>query len=140
MDSLNFHLKKIQTFDIFWLGYHGKINKGETSDIDIPEKLWGLFGYIINKKAAKHLLEIFPITLQIDTEMPKAFDKLKVYALKNNYKLIFSPLSQDSPIFGSDIQFSREPFNNTDCYFENSTLLIYIIAIILFTMYIIHIL
>ena len=43
MDSLNIHLKKIQKFDILWLGYHAKSNKDSTSDIDIPNKLWGLF-------------------------------------------------------------------------------------------------
>ena len=55
---------------------------------------------------------MFPITRQIDTEMHKIFKNLKVIALKEDEKLVLSPVSQDQSQFTSDIQFSREAFTD----------------------------
>jgi len=130
MEKLKNSLSKIPEYDILWLGYHTKINVDMYKDYDVPYKIWGLFGYIINKKAAKHLLELFPLNKQIDSEIPRAFDSLKVYALKRDKKLIFSDLSQDSfNKFGTDIQFSREAFGNISL--KNNTIIIISIIIIL---------
>jgi len=106
LNKLNSYKNEIPDFDILWLGYHGKSNRKQINDIcDIPgDKLYGLFGYIINKKAAKKLLTIFPLTSQIDTEIPKIFPDLKVYALTEDKRLIHSPPSQENTEFGTDIQ------------------------------------
>jgi GR25 family glycosyltransferase involved in LPS biosynthesis len=108
LDKLDIYKNLIPDFDILWLGYHHKTNKKRVNDIcDIPgDQLYGAFGYIINQKAAKKLLSIFPLTLQIDSEIPKIFPDLKVYALNENNRLITSPPSQDqNSKFGTDIQF-----------------------------------
>ena len=51
--ELNNFIKNAPDFDILWLGYHGKNIRKQVNNIcDIPgDKLYGLFGYIINKKA-----------------------------------------------------------------------------------------
>lgn len=110
MKKLEALLKKVGTFDMLWLGYHVKINKKVFKDYDVPLKIWGLFGYIINKKAAQKLVDMYPITKQIDTEMPKVFAGLNIKALKSCDVLVFSPKSEEATEFGSDIQFSREGF------------------------------
>lgn len=112
MEKLENKLKNIKEFDILYLGYHIKFDTKVDEHYDIPEKIWGLFGYIINKKAAKNLIELFPLTQQIDTEFPKAFKNLKVVALKKDERLILSPVSEDQSQFTSDIQFSREAFTD----------------------------
>jgi len=116
MEKLENILKDMPKFDIFYIGYHSKIDKVSpfNKHSDVPSEIWGLFGYIINKKAAKRLLEVFPLSKQIDSQIPECFHDLKVYAVHPNKKIILSPTSQESDKFGSDIQFSREPFGNTD--------------------------
>jgi len=141
MANLQKTLKKIPEYDILWLGYHVKTNHWvsdiQDTGLDIPEKLWGLFGYIINKKAAKRLIEIFPISDQIDTEIPQVFPDLKVYAMRENERLILSDLSQEATKFGTDIQFDREPFKNIiegfqNIYnFTNDKLMVCVICIII---------
>lgn len=111
-EELGKKLEKIKDFDILYLGYHFKVNNKTELSYDEPSKIWGTFAYIINKKAAKKLIEIFPLTNQIDTELPKCFKNLKVCALKENERLITSPQSDDTSQFTSDIQFSREAFTN----------------------------
>ena len=105
-------MHKVPDYDILWLGYHNKTNAKTIGNFDVPNTLYGLFGYIINKKAASVLLDIFPITWQIDTEIPKVFNKLKVFALKENDRIIFSEPSQIAVTFGTDIQ-TREGFEDT---------------------------
>jgi GR25 family glycosyltransferase involved in LPS biosynthesis len=126
MKKIEDTIKKIKYYDILWLGYHVKDNLSVGKEFDIPEKIWGLFGYIINKKAAKRMIEMYPITLQLDTEIPKVFPDLVVLALKEDARLVLSPLSEEATQFGSDIQFDREGFYNT-----NSDEMYGIIAIIM---------
>jgi GR25 family glycosyltransferase involved in LPS biosynthesis len=115
LNKLNLYLNEIPEYDILWLGYHQKTNeKVGTGCYDVPGRyLFGLFGYIINKKAAMSLLEIFPLTHQIDSEIPKIFPNLRVYALKENHKLVHSEPSSTETQFGTDIQI-REDFGNHD--------------------------
>ena len=118
LENIKNNIKSIK-YDILFLGTHGYINNEELEFFDIPTKLYGLFGYIINKKAAKILLSIFPITEQIDTEMAKVFNKLNVYTVKyykNTYiddRIILSELSQESKTFGTDIQH-RDYFSDNN--------------------------
>lgn len=111
-DKLKEKLEKMENFDILYLGYHKKDDKMVGAYYDYPEKIWGTFGFIINKKAAKNLIEIFPLTNQIDSELPKIFKNLNVLALKEHERLITSPQSHESSLFPSDIQYNREKFIN----------------------------
>jgi len=133
--KLEEQLKNIPEYDILWIGYHSKVDvspdiKSNNDYYDIPVILYGLFGYIINKKAAKRLIEMFPITNQIDSEIPKIFPELKVYALKMENRLITSPKSQDASEFGSDIQFSREAFGNIRNNCDNTLFIVISIFVI----------
>jgi GR25 family glycosyltransferase involved in LPS biosynthesis len=104
-------------YDILWLGYHYKSTKEHVNTYyDVPgDILFGLFGYVINKKAAKKLLEMFPITHQIDSEIPKLFPDLVTFAIKEDHKIILSPQSSTITTYGTDIQIREdvEGFKNT---------------------------
>lgn len=95
----------VSNFDILWLGYHFAGVKENYPNYMIPKDyLYGLFGYVINKKAASALLNIFPTSMQLDSEIPKAFPQLKVFAVKSDNKLILSDRSEEAKTFGTDIQ------------------------------------
>jgi GR25 family glycosyltransferase involved in LPS biosynthesis len=120
ISKLENHLKNIPDYDILFLGYHLQADpEKKNNSYSIPDKIWGLFGYIINKKAAKEICKVYPLKHQIDTEMPKVFKNLKVFSL--NEKLIISDESQNSQAkFGTDTQI-REGFKvikkkNNDYY------------------------
>jgi glycosyl transferase family 25 len=104
---------QVNNFDILWLGYHFAGVKENYSNYMIPHQyLYGLFGYVINKKAAKVLLDIFPTRMQLDSEIPKTFNYLKVYAVKEDNKLVLSDRSETSTTFGTDIQRIDIKYNN----------------------------
>lgn len=126
-------------YDILWLGYHYKSTKQHiNTHYDVPgDILFGLFGYVINKKAAKKLLGMFPITHQIDSEIPKLFPDLITYAIKDEYKIILSPQSSTVTTYGTDIQIREdvEGFKNTTNDVNNilslTNLILFIILVIL---------
>jgi GR25 family glycosyltransferase involved in LPS biosynthesis len=93
-------------YDIYFLGYH---SAGKSSNIDDnwykPRDAYGLFGYVVTYDGAVKLLDkVFPISQQIDSEIPIYFNTIKACALNNNKRLIFSEPSQVSYSFGTDIQ------------------------------------
>ena len=96
----------------------------------MPLKLWGLYGYIINKKAAQKLVDLYPLSKQLDSEIPKIFPELNVKALKRKETIIYSPISEESVEFGSDIQFCREGFGNIN---DNKKILVLAVLILLLT-------
>ena len=137
MEKIQDIFKKIKYFDILYLGYHVKIDSHVGTEFDIPGKIWGLFGYIINKKTAKKLVDLYPISNQIDSEIPRIFDNLSVYALKKENRLILSPSSEDAVLsaFGSDIQFYRESFGiipNKNKYIYIKIIIFFLFCVILF--------
>ncbi len=109
--TLKAYLKEIPDYDILFLGYH--LQSTHSKELYNPvEKIWGLFGYIINKKAAQEISTVYPLKHQIDTEMPKVFKNLKVFSLREDLRLITSDESQKTDSqFGSDAQI-REGFVN----------------------------
>jgi hypothetical protein len=122
-------------FDILFIGYHhhnhivANFKEHENKVYGKAGKIWGLFGYLINKKAAIEIKKVFPLRYQIDTEMPKIFNNLNVFYLKD--KLIVSDESQiKDSMFGTDTQI-REDFINTNNNDDNVYILI-ILFIILF--------
>jgi GR25 family glycosyltransferase involved in LPS biosynthesis len=142
-EKFNEKLKEILSvmpeYDILWLGYHNKTDKdirlNANKYLQVPEKLYGLFGYIINKKAASKMIDLFPITWQIDTEIPKVFSDLRVYAVKEEHRIIYSEPSQISHTFGTDIQ-RRDTFANTDSCPSQSEIVAIVIGIVI--LYIIY--
>jgi len=131
-------MKNIDNYDILFLGAHKYTPSKELKYFDVPNILYGLFGYVINKKAARILLSLFPITEQIDTEMSRVFDKLKVRTVKYNHmeddRIILSDLSQESYTFGTDIQH-RDYFPNTNNKSCNMILFLIVFIIIIFGLY-----
>ena len=102
--------------DVLFLGYHHAYFKKLTNDYYVePTKLFGLFGYIVTNAGAKKLLKVFPITAQIDSEIPKHFDKINAYAVTNKYRLVFSDRSSVHTKFGTDIQI-REGYSSWSIY------------------------
>ena len=99
-----------QDFDILFLGYHvSYIRKEENDYYFVPNKTYGLFGYIVSQEGAKKLLEIFPLTYQIDTEISNNMGKFKAYCITPDYHTIYSDRSSVTTQFGTDIQV-REGF------------------------------
>ena len=135
MNQLNNYVNKIPQFDILFLGYHMHANSEEKKEeiYGKPGKIWGLFGYIINKKAAIEIKKVFPLRYQIDTEMPKIFNNLSVFYLKD--KLILSDESQikDSK-FGTDTQI-REGFKNTKKKYNDKYISVILLIILLSLVY-----
>lgn len=102
-DDFNKKLRDLENnipadFDILFLGHHVAYTDYDYKNVFYftPNKIYGLFGYIITYKGASKLLEhVFPITKQIDTEIPYHFNKIKTYAItKNNAVVKSDPSAQ----------------------------------------------
>ena len=127
-------------FDMLFLGYHvAYIEENVNNYCFIPDRVYGLFGYIVSLEGAKKLLDIFPISQQIDTVISENMNKFKAYCLNIQFHVIFSDRSSVTTQFGTDIQI-REHF---DIDFSSGSmdgilnyvilfLLIYIILILIF--------
>jgi glycosyl transferase family 25 len=131
--KLNNYLLSVPKFDILFLGWHDYREREPSNNIyGRPTKLWGLFGYIVNKKACQEIIKVYPLKLQIDSEMPQCFDKLDVFYLKE--QLVRSDLSQkvDSK-FGTDAQVREgfESIQKSDLY-QNIILFILFLFIFYF--------
>jgi glycosyl transferase family 25 len=106
-NKLTNYIKNIPQFDILYIGYHYYTNDDPSRKIydtyGEPTKIFGTFGYIINKKAANEIKKVFPLRYQIDTEIPKIFKNINVFYLKE--KLVHSDESQNTNSkFKSDVQ------------------------------------
>jgi len=113
-DRFNEKIKYIENqisnidYDLFFLGFH----PGTTYDETMRYKsVYGLFGYIVTKSGAKKLLDLFPITYQIDTEISRNTDKINIYGVKYSDRIILSDQSQYSYKFGTDIQNKNDRVN-----------------------------
>lgn len=102
-------------FDILFIGYHSAKNVVRVKNNNyfvIPQKVYGLFGYIVTQRGAQKLMNVFPITWQIDTEISFHFNKMKVYATSPKHKIVFSDQSSIHTKFGTDIQIRKQAVNN----------------------------
>ena len=130
-------------YDIIYLGYSDgsiqHIGPNVTNDTFIKsDKIYGTFGYIVTKEGAKKLLDIFPITNQIDSEISAHFDKINAYALIPEKRLIMSEPSSLTSKFGTDIQFrkSERLLNKRKVgTFATITLLLFCLIMMYFTYY-----
>lgn len=92
-------------YDLYFLGFH----PGTTYDDTMRYKsVYGLFGYIVTNNGAKKLLDLFPITYQIDTEISRNSDKIIISGVEYSDRIILSDQSQYSYKFGTDIQNKNE--------------------------------
>jgi len=98
-------------YDLFFLGYH----PGSTYDENKKfKKVYGLFGYIVTKSGAKKLLDLFPITYQIDTEITRNTNKINIFGVDISNRIILSDQSQYSYKFGTDIQIKDNGVNGVN--------------------------
>jgi len=145
-NKLNGLLRNIpKDFDILFLGYHStsdKYLKRVNTFYSKPTKLYGLFGYIVTFEGAKKLLEIFPITQQIDSEIPLHFDKIKAYAVNPNKKIILSDQSSIFTKFGTDIQIRDENKDKENyeklLYYTKRILFLVFLIFMIFNLYILY--
>jgi GR25 family glycosyltransferase involved in LPS biosynthesis len=140
-------------YDIIFLGYHPAtikyIYKNTLNDpingIYVKaSRVYGLFGYIVTKQGAKKLIDIFPISQQIDTEISNYLTKKKLtaYLVKPGLRIITSEPSENAKEFGTDIQtinnyeekftLSKNKCNNSHSFLEKFIIIIIIIIYILF--------
>lgn len=118
-----------QDFDILFLGYHfSNISKDINKYYFVPSKTYGLFGYVVSKEGAKKLLDLFPITYQIDTEISNNMNKFKVYCVDPEYHILYSDRSSTTSQFGTDIQI-RENFGSMTYNIIILVILVFIITL-----------
>lgn len=139
MSKYEEYIKNIPDYDLLYLGYHFAVQPENVNDYYKKSKgiVYGLFGYVIDKKIAQLLIDMFPIDKQIDSEIVKVFSQIKVFNLNENKRLIFS---EDSLInkLGTDIQSIpkvKEGFKNTSSNLNLIFILILILLILLFFNY-----
>jgi GR25 family glycosyltransferase involved in LPS biosynthesis len=132
-DKLKDYLLQVPDYDLLYIGFHEARGSQQYNNIlKKPENVvFGLFGYIIDKKIAKTLLDMYPIRSQIDSEILKIYNNIKVYHLNENLRIIHSDHSYYNN-FGTDIQYI-EKFNNIkeNNIKENNDYIIYFLIFII---------
>lgn len=98
-------------FDILFLGYHNAtliyLQRDQINDtINKSAMVFGLFGYIVTNKGAQKLLNIFPITKQIDTEI-----SYNIYHDKND-KLETTTYVPENIIHSFNLGRKKKPITN----------------------------
>jgi hypothetical protein len=132
-DKLQKYLKYIPDYDLLYLGFHDSLNNIVINDyISKPKNnVFGLYGYIVDKRIAKKLIDMFPIKFQIDSYIKLMYPNIKVYHLNKNYTIINSEHSLDSN-FGTDIQV----IENFDSKLSNMNIIFIILILIIFYQFI----
>lgn len=104
-------------YDVLFLGYHPAtlkyVKKNSESTLLQSSKIYGLFGYIVTNAGASKLLQAFPITYQIDTEINK-IKNINIYIVPSEKRIITSEPSEYATTFGSDIQYGSMINTNTN--------------------------
>ena len=129
-------------YDVLFIGYHNStiqyIDKKINDSISKPLMVYGLFGYIVSNKGAKKLLNVFPITRQIDTEISFKFNEINAYVVNPDDRIVFSDSSSPETKFGTDIQIREEyEGQNTDSSsFSNYYICIFVMSILMMFLFI----
>ena len=90
-----------KNYDILFVGYHDDCIKYQSSSKHFYTRssvVLGTFGYIVTKKGAQKLLDLFPISRQLDTEIFLNFNKINAYVLLPDKRFV------KSANFGTDTQ------------------------------------
>lgn len=101
------YIKRIPTFDFLLVGFANYITYPTTHPDPLYYKIYksyGLYGYVINKKAAKLFISVFPLSLQIDSLLYTVYKKMRTFALSKNKVLVKAELSEFAYQFGTDAQ------------------------------------
>jgi len=104
-EKLTEYLTHIPDYDLLYVGYHeSKTTKKQNNYYKIPtDTVFGTTGYIVDKRIVKKLIGMFPINLQLDSELSKIYKDIKIYHLNEELRLISSEHSFNNT-FGSDVQ------------------------------------
>lgn len=135
-DAFNEKLKDILTkvpdYDILYIGFHEARESTQHNDIlkKPGQVVFGLYGYIVNKRIAQKLLDMFPIQGQIDSEIAKIYNDIKVYHVNEDLRIINSDHSFNNSL-GTDIQLI-EKFEDVNINNKNTLLSDLIIYFIVF--------
>jgi GR25 family glycosyltransferase involved in LPS biosynthesis len=141
VDDFNKKIQKVEKYikdnkleyDLFFLGYHPSSLRDFYTQKFL--NIYGLFGYIVNKNGAKKLLDLFPITYQIDTEISFNSDKINIQGVQFYDKIILSDQSQYSYKFGTDIQVKNNHTSENNK--KSNHIIIFITIIIILCVFII---
>lgn len=91
------------SFDILYLGSHNLIKTKTTASENINrviDNVFGTFGMVISNTGCKKLCNfLFPINIQIDSEISKLINQQKINVLSLRHHIVFSYNN-----FGTDIQ------------------------------------
>jgi len=129
-ENLKKYLVHAPDYELLYIGYHE--SRGSQIVNEYYKKpnsvVFGLFGYIVDRKIANKLLErLFPLVQQIDSAILHVYPEIKVYHINEDLRLINSPDSLKSPL-GTDIQII-EAFETPS---NNSYFIIIVLIIILY--------
>jgi len=120
-EKLNYYLQDTPDFDLLYIGYHDSRNNDNSHNhfyISPENVVFGLYGYVVNKRIAQKLLDMFPIEGQIDSEIQKIYKDINVYILNEDLRIIHSDHSYDNSL-GTDIQIIEGHDNIDDHINEN---------------------
>jgi len=130
--------KTPENYDMLFLGYH-------MSSLTYPyerlpfnccisthTRIYGLFGYVVSYYGALKLLDLFPLSHQIDTVISNNLYKLNSYIVNPEYTMIYSDPSSTKTKFGTDIQI-REGFGSI--YSIDTWIVVFILALMLLVIY-----
>jgi len=124
-------------YDLLFLGYSPSTLKYPHENINDYfyklSRVYGLFGYIVTNKGAKKLLDMFPISSQLDTEISNNSNNINIYAVKTN--LILSEPSETNTEFGTDIQIREKTDSNNIKYIKYILFIILVLLIIIVLFY-----
>ena len=123
-------------YDLLFLGFSPSTLKFSHMNVNDYfyklSRIYGLFGYIVTNKGAKKLLNMFPLSQQLDTEISNHSKFINIYSVKKN--LVLSEPSEINREFGTDIQI-REKINPNKFYKKYLIFMILVIIIIIFILY-----
>jgi GR25 family glycosyltransferase involved in LPS biosynthesis len=134
-EKISEYLESAPDYDILYLGFHHTYTNNSikiNDDYNIPNSIvFGLYGYIIDKRIVSTLLGMFPINKQIDSEIFKIYNEVKVYHLDKHKCIIYS---EDSLInsLGTDIQLIEGFTNITKRKSKNILLFLLLFILIIY--------
>jgi GR25 family glycosyltransferase involved in LPS biosynthesis len=132
-DKLVEYLSNIPDYDLLYIGYHETWTKEQSGPhYRVPnDVVFGLYGYIVDKRIAKKLLDMFPIEGQIDSEIKKIYPDIKVYHVNEDQRIIHSDHSFNNNL-GTDIQVIEGYENISNNNYISIILIIIMILIIIY--------
>jgi glycosyl transferase family 25 len=134
LKKFNDILPKIPDYDLLYLGHHDARESIEYNDILMKPSylVFGLFGYVVDKRISNILLNLFPINGQIDSEIRSIYPFIKSYHFKEDYRLIYSDHSFDNKL-GTDIQLIEGFEDDNTNYYLKQIIIILIIIFLIYT-------